>query len=79
MLILRAKSCSFFFHQDESFRKRVLSPTRELPSEVHIKRCTLLIPNSEIVSVHSKILRGKRGHTFHSQSGIGMLPYIPTL
>jgi len=57
----------------------VLSSTRQLPSEIRMNRCILLIPNSEIVSVHSKILRDKRGHTFRSQSGIGMLPYIPRL
>ena len=57
----------------------MLSPTRELPSEIHTKLYILLIPNSEIVSVHCKILRDKRGHTFHSQSGIGMLPYIRML
>ena len=63
------------------FGKKVLSPTGELPSEIHMKRCTriLLVSNSEILSVHPKILRDKRGHAFHSQYGIGMLPYIPLL
>ena len=71
----------FFCSRMSHFGKKVLSPTGELPSEIHMKRCTriLLVSNSEILSVHPKILRDKRGHAFHSQYGIGMLPYIPLL